>query len=183
MSFVYVASFQPTCSLWWKMEFFCKQSGHFYMFLCDVCGDLMDTMLALCTDVAGSPPHRRLWKHAQGHEDSIQGKINTIYYIIGIGSSILSHPCPENIFRTTGLYATKLGLMVHHHDPECHAKSLGFYLQGQVTVWAQILKITVSSIFPEFWTFCNQTWYSGPSSWARVLCDNFGLLSSRPVSV
>ena len=28
-------------------------------------------------------------------------------------------------------WATKLGMMVHHHDPECHAKRLGSYLQGQ----------------------------------------------------
>ena len=34
--------------------------------------------------------------------------------------------CPEDI-----LYATKLGMMVHHPDAECHAKRLGCYLQGQ----------------------------------------------------
>ena len=28
-------------------------------------------------------------------------------------------------------YATKLGMMVQHRDLECHAKSLGSYLQGQ----------------------------------------------------
>ena len=29
-------------------------------------------------------------------------------------------------------YVTKLGIVVHHHEPECHAKKkMGFYLQGQ----------------------------------------------------
>ena len=29
------------------------------------------------------------------------------------------------------LFVTKLGILVHHHEPECHAKKMGFYLQGQ----------------------------------------------------
>ena len=29
-------------------------------------------------------------------------------------------------------FVTKHGIVVHHHEPECHAKkSVGFYLQGQ----------------------------------------------------
>ena len=28
-------------------------------------------------------------------------------------------------------FVTKLGIVVHHHEPECHAKKMGFYLQGQ----------------------------------------------------
>ena len=28
-------------------------------------------------------------------------------------------------------FVTKLGFVVHHHEPECHAKKRGFYLQGQ----------------------------------------------------
>ena len=31
----------------------------------------------------------------------------------------LSHLSPEDIVRTTKLYAAKLGMMVHHHDLEC----------------------------------------------------------------
>ena len=27
-------------------------------------------------------------------------------------------------------FITKLGIVVHHHEPECHAKKMGFYLQG-----------------------------------------------------
>ena len=53
---------------------------------------------------------------------------------IGIGLSVclsvrMSHLCPEDVFRTNKLRATKLGVMVHHHDLECHAKRLGSYLQ------------------------------------------------------
>ena len=28
-------------------------------------------------------------------------------------------------------FVTKLGIVVHHHELECHAKKMGFYLQGQ----------------------------------------------------
>ena len=28
-------------------------------------------------------------------------------------------------------FVTKLGIVVHHHEPESHAKKIGFYLQGQ----------------------------------------------------
>ena len=44
-------------------------------------------------------------------------------------------------------FVTTLGIMVHHHEPECHAKKMGFYLQGQghsVGLYNQ--NVTVSSI-------------------------------------
>ena len=28
-------------------------------------------------------------------------------------------------------FVPKLGIVVHHHELECHVKKLGFYLQGQ----------------------------------------------------
>ena len=28
-------------------------------------------------------------------------------------------------------FVTKLGIVVHHHEPECHVRKMGFYLQGQ----------------------------------------------------
>ena len=28
-------------------------------------------------------------------------------------------------------FVTKLGIVVHHHELECHAKKMGLYLQGQ----------------------------------------------------
>ena len=43
----------------------------------------------------------------------------------------VSHLCPEDIFWTPKLYAVKLGMMVHHHNRECHAEKLGSCLQGQ----------------------------------------------------
>ena len=42
-------------------------------------------------------------------------------------------------------FVTKLGIVVHHHEPECHAKKMGFYLQGQgVGLYNQ--NMTVSTI-------------------------------------
>ena len=53
---------------------------------------------------------------------------------------------------------TKLGMMVHHRDPECDAKMLGSYLQGQVqSVRSNPQNWTVSLISPDFFfSFCNQ---------------------------
>ena len=38
---------------------------------------------------------------------------------------LLSHLCPEDIFRTTKLYATKRAVMVHHHGLGCCVKRFG----------------------------------------------------------
>ena len=40
-------------------------------------------------------------------------------YLFALGSACLQS------------FVTKLGIVVHHHEPECHAKTIGFYLQGQ----------------------------------------------------
>ena len=38
-------------------------------------------------------------------------------------------------------FVTKLGIVVHHHEPECHAKKLDSIFKVKVTVWAYIIKI------------------------------------------
>ena len=46
-------------------------------------------------------------------------------------------------------FATKLGIMVHHHEPDCHVKKLGFYLQGQghsVCLYNQNMTVSSKSI-------------------------------------
>ena len=84
--------------------------------------------------------------------------------------------CVEDVFQTTKFYAAKLGVMGHHHDPECHAK-----MYFKVTVQAQILKKEQFSwpFLLNFWTLCNQIWYCSAWLWAGGLCDNFGLLSRQ----
>ena len=129
--------------------------------------------------------------------------------------------CPD-IFWTTQHFLTKLNMLVHHNDLECHVKCMGSYLQGQghsvgrypkknnlkllqpnLVQWCIITSqccVTIldccaegqgdseGSSLPKnnfipyllkFLTFCNQMWYSGASTRARVLCDNSGLLCSR----
>ena len=39
--------------------------------------------------------------------------------------------CPDDIFWTNGHFVTKLGVVMHHYEPECHAKELVCYFQGQ----------------------------------------------------
>ena len=80
----------------------------------------------------------------------------------GQGHSASSHLCPEDIVWTTKLYATKLGMMVRHHDPECHAKRLDCYLEGQGhSASSNPKKILFLVYMLDFWTLCNQIYYSG----------------------
>ena len=70
----------------------------------------------------------------------------------------VSHLCPDDIFRTTEPYTTKLGMIIHHHDPvECHAKQLSSYLQGQGhSAGSNPQKIMVSSISPELFNLATK---------------------------
>ena len=44
-------------------------------------------------------------------------------------------------------FVTKLGIVVHHHELECSAKKMGFYLQGQgQSVGLYNQNMTVSTI-------------------------------------
>ena len=38
-------------------------------------------------------------------------------------------------------FVTKFGIVVHHHEPECHAKKWYSIFKVKVTVWAYIIKI------------------------------------------
>ena len=40
----------------------------------------------------------------------------------------------DNISLTAESFVTKLGMMIHHHGPECHARILVCFLQVKVTV-------------------------------------------------
>ena len=58
--------------------------------------------------------------------------------------------CTVDIVRTSKPYATKLGMMVYHHAPGCHAKGYLAVFKVKVTVQGQIFyKLTVSC--HEFW--------------------------------
>ena len=35
---------------------------------------------------------------------------------------MLINVCPDDIFWTAELFVTKIGLMMHHHEPECVVK-------------------------------------------------------------
>ena len=39
--------------------------------------------------------------------------------------------CPDDIFQTNYLFVTKFGVVIHHHEPECHAKRVVCYSQGR----------------------------------------------------
>ena len=61
---------------------------------------------------------------------------------------------------------------VHHHDQECHAKSLGSYLQGQGH-WAETLKNNVLPYFLNFYIFATEDGHNGASSVTGVFCGIF----------
>ena len=39
--------------------------------------------------------------------------------------------CPAEIFLTTEPFVTKLGIVLHHHEPECHTQRLVCQLKDQ----------------------------------------------------
>ena len=44
--------------------------------------------------------------------------------------TLVTHICSHSA-ECLQSFVTKLGIVVHHHEPKCHAKKMGFYLQGQ----------------------------------------------------
>ena len=92
--------------------------------------------------------------------------------------------CSWQIFVPTRLsvciqpFVTKLGIVVHHHEPECHARKMGFYLQGQglynqnmtVSTISFISSKPVSLLQPNsiWWLICKE-----------VSSENIGLLYSK----
>ena len=74
--------------------------------------------------------------------------------------------------------------MVHHHEPECHAKKLGFYLQGQghsVGLYNQNeIVSTISFIISKPVSF--PTRLNLMVDRHKQRSENIGLLCSRSVS-
>ena len=56
-------------------------------------------------------------------------------------------------------FVTKLGIVVHHHKPECDAKKRDSIFTVKVTVWAYIIKIRQFLLYLLLvlnqWVFCN----------------------------
>ena len=59
--------------------------------------------------------------------------------------TLVTHICSHSA-ECLQSFVTKLGIVVHHHhEPECHAKKMGFYLQGH-SVGLNNQNMTVSTI-------------------------------------
>ena len=70
---------------------------------------------------------------ALNHElDCLVKRLNCSVVVKVTGKVKNSSECSsQNISPTAELFVTKLGMVMHHHGPECHAKRLVCYLQGQ----------------------------------------------------
>ena len=56
---------------------------------------------------------------------------------------LMTHICSHSAES----FVTKLGIVVHHHEPECHAKKMDSIFKVKVTVWAyNNQNMTVSTI-------------------------------------
>ena len=51
--------------------------------------------------------------------------------------TLVTHICSHS----AECIVTKLGIVVHHHEPECHAKNWDSIFKVKVTVWAYMIKI------------------------------------------
>ena len=79
--------------------------------------------------------------------------------------------CPDNIFETAKplkksslsdlyIYFTKLGVVMHYHEPECHAKRLICYIQGQAgSKGSYDQNMTVPTIFSELLILLLPAWF------------------------
>ena len=70
--------------------------------------------------------------------------------------------CPDDIFWITKHFVTNFGMVMKHHEPECHAEFLLLLLSS----WSRsqqglMIKIWLSTIF---WILGNQTWSDDISS-------------------
>ena len=69
--------------------------------------------------------------------------------------------CPDDIFWTTKDFISKLGIVMHHYDLECHAKRLICYFQGQgpcKSSYDQNMTISTVSVALLFLLLSNLVW-------------------------
>ena len=82
--------------------------------------------------------------------------------------TLVTHICSHSAECLLQSFGTKLGIVVHHHAPECHAKKWDSIIKVKVTVWASIIKIWRFLLYhllvQNQWVFCNQTQFDGRSS-------------------
>ena len=79
-------------------------------------------------------------------------------------------------------FATRLSLMAHHHKLDWLVKILDCCTVFKVKLTAMIQNFNArwsGWYLLNFWTSCNQTWYSDASSWASVSSKKIFLLFSR----
>ena len=78
-------------------------------------------------------------------------------------------------------FATKLGLMAHHHKVDCLLKQLDYSVVVKVKVTEEVQNFSKCSsgwYLLICWIFCKQTLYGDVTSWAKVSWKKIGLLSS-----
>ena len=55
--------------------------------------------------------------------------------------TLVTHIVPTLLSVCMLPFVTKLGIVVHHHEPECHVKKWNSVFKVKVTVWAYVIKI------------------------------------------
>ena len=82
------------------------------------------------------------------------------------------------VFSTADPFATKLGLIVHCHKPECLWRNWIVVFKVKVTAKRQNVSECLSRWYLLYcWTFYHQAWWC--IIWARLSFKKIGLLSSR----
>ena len=54
--------------------------------------------------------------------------------------TLVTHICSHSAECCLQPFVTKLGIVVHYHELECHAKKWDSIFKVKVTVWAYIIK-------------------------------------------
>ena len=89
--------------------------------------------------------------------------------------------CPDDTFWITEPLTTKLGMVMHHHEPTCLPKRLIGFLKVKVTVKAHVMKIWLSNMSSGLLILLqlNLVWWHSIISFIVFWKDWIALLWSR----
>ena len=82
--------------------------------------------------------------------------------------TLVTHICSHSAECLYETFRNQTCIVMHHHEPECHAKKWDYIFKVKVTVWAYIIKIWRFLLYILLvlnqWVFCNQTQFECRSS-------------------
>ena len=83
---------------------------------------------------------------------------------------MLMNVCPDNISWIAEPFTTKLGMVMHHYEPDKEIVLLSSRSQWSIIYSKYDFLICLMNC----WSFCNQTWFDGTALWAWLFVKRSG---------